>query len=46
MRCDVITLFPEMLVPVLASSMLKRAQDKGLLEVGVHNLRDYALDKH
>ena len=46
MRCDVITLFPEMLLPVLASSILKRAQDKGLLEVGVHDLRDYTLDKH
>ena len=46
MRCDVITLFPEMLTPVLGSSMLKRAQEKGLLEVRVHNLRDYTLDKH
>ena len=46
MRCDVITLFPEMVTPVLGSSMLKRAQEKGLLEVQVHNLRDYALDKH
>jgi tRNA (guanine37-N1)-methyltransferase len=46
MRCDVITLFPEMVIPVLESSMLKRARDKGLLEVRVHNLRDYTLDKH
>lgn len=46
MRCDVITLFPEMVTPVLGSSMLKRAQEKGLLEVQVHNLRDYTLDKH
>ena len=46
MRCDVITLFPEMVTPVLESSMLKRAQEKGLLEVKVHNLRDYTLDKH
>lgn len=46
MRCDVITLFPEMVTPVLGSSMLKRAQDKGLLEVQVHNLRDYTFDKH
>ena len=46
MRCDVITLFPEMIAPVLGSSMLKRAQEKGLLEVQVHNLRDYTLDKH
>ena len=46
MRCDIITLFPEMVTPVLESSMLKRAQEKGLLEVKVHNLRDYTLDKH
>lgn len=46
MRCDVITLFPEMVAPVLGSSILKRAQEKGLLEVQVHNLRDYTLDKH
>ncbi len=46
MRCDVITLFPEMVMPVLESSMLKRAREKGLLEVNVHNLRDYTLDKH
>lgn len=46
MRCDVITLFPEMIVPVVGSSMLKRAVEKGLLEVRVHDLRNYALDKH
>ena len=46
MRCDVITLFPEMVASVLGSSILKRAREKGLLEVRVHNLRDYTLDKH
>jgi tRNA (guanine37-N1)-methyltransferase len=46
LRCDVITLFPDMVTPVLESSMLKRARDKGLLEVNVHNLRDYTADKH
>jgi tRNA (guanine37-N1)-methyltransferase len=46
LRCDVITLFPEMVTPVLGTSMLKRATDKGLLEVHVHNLRDYTADKH
>ncbi|HXH86107.1 MAG TPA: tRNA (guanosine(37)-N1)-methyltransferase TrmD [Nitrospira sp.] len=46
MRCNVITLFPEMVAPVLGSSILKRAQEKGLLEVQVHNLREYTLDKH
>ncbi|WP_455246018.1 tRNA (guanosine(37)-N1)-methyltransferase TrmD [Petrachloros mirabilis] len=46
MRCDVITLFPEMVAPVVGTSMLKRAQEKGLLEVRVHNIRDFTLDKH
>jgi tRNA (guanine37-N1)-methyltransferase len=46
LRCDVITLFPEMVQPVLGQSMLKRAQEKGLLEARVHDLRDFALDKH
>jgi tRNA (guanine37-N1)-methyltransferase len=46
MRCSVVTLFPEMIVPVVGSSMLKRAQEKGLLHVMVHNIRDHALDKH
>ena len=46
MRCNVITLFPDMVAPVLGSSILKRAQEKGLLDVQVHNLREYTLDKH
>lgn len=46
MRCEVLTLFPEMLRPVLGQSILKRAQEKGLLEVRVLNLRDYTQDRH
>jgi tRNA (guanine37-N1)-methyltransferase len=46
MHCDIITLFPDMVHPVLAQSILKRAQQKGLLEVKVHNLRDYTQDRH
>ncbi|WP_447973329.1 tRNA (guanosine(37)-N1)-methyltransferase TrmD [Nitrospira sp. Kam-Ns4a] len=46
MRCEILTLFPEMVLPVLQQSMLKRAQDKGLLRVRVRNLRDYTLDRH
>ena len=45
-RCDILTLFPDMALPVLNQSILKRAQEKGLLEVRVHNLRDYTLDRH
>lgn len=46
MRCDILTLFPEMVTPVLGQSILKRAQEKGLLEVRVRNLRDYTFDRH
>lgn len=46
LRCDVITLFPDLVQPVLGQSMLKRAQEKNLLEARVHNLRDYTEGRH
>jgi tRNA (guanine37-N1)-methyltransferase len=46
MRIDVITGFPGILESPLGGSMLKRARDKGLLEVVVHDLRAYASDRH
>jgi tRNA (guanine37-N1)-methyltransferase len=46
LRFDVLTLFPGMFAPVLTHSMLKRGQDKGLLTVKVHNLRDFTADRH
>lgn len=46
MRIDVITCLPELLVSPLQHSILKRAQNKGLLEVYVHDLRDYAEGIH
>lgn len=46
LRCDIVTLFPDLVLPVLGQSILKRAQEKGLLEVRVHNLRDYTRDRH
>lgn len=46
MRIDIITVLPEMLESPLGCSILKRAQDKGLVEIAVHNLRDYTNDKH
>ncbi len=46
MECDIITLFPDMVLPILDQSMLKRAQEKGLLKVNVHNLRDHTQDRH
>lgn len=46
MRIDIITVLPELLDGPLNNSILKRAQDKGLAEIVVHNLRDFTLDKH
>jgi tRNA (guanine37-N1)-methyltransferase len=46
MRIDIISAVPELLHSPLNFSILKRAQDKGLAEINVHNLRDYATDKH
>ncbi|MCC8112408.1 MAG: tRNA (guanosine(37)-N1)-methyltransferase TrmD [Bacteroidales bacterium] len=46
MRIDIITVLPEMFEGPLSCSILKRAQDKGLAELVVHNLRDYTLNKH
>ena len=45
MRCAVLTLFPDMVAPVLGHSILKRAQEKGLLDVCVQNLRDYTFER-
>ena len=46
MRIDILTVLPDLLSSPLNHSILKRAQDKGLLEVVVHNLRNYAQGKH
>jgi len=46
MRIDILTLFPEMFGPVLETSMLGRAQVAGVLEVKLHNLRDWTHDFH
>ena len=46
MRIDIITVVPEMLHDFMNLSILGRAQKKGLVEIHVHNLRDYTKDKH
>ena len=46
MRFDILTLFPAMFAGPLTESILKRAQERGLLSVHLHNIRDYATDKH
>lgn len=46
MRIDLLTVVPEMLEPFIDCSILKRARDKGLVEIVVHNLRDYTTSRH
>jgi len=46
MRIDVLTLFPEMFHSPLSSSILKRAQEKGIVQIVFTNIRDFALDKY
>lgn len=45
MRIDIITVLPDLLESPLNTSILKRAQDKGLVEINIHNLRDYSTNK-
>ena len=46
MRIDILTACPELLESPLNHSIVQRAKDKGLVEIYVHNLRDFTLDKH
>ena len=46
MRIDILTLFPEMFDGPLSESILRQAREKGLLDVRLVNIRDFALDKH
>ncbi len=46
MRIDVVTGLPRILDGPLSESILKRAQERGIVRIVVHNLRDYATDKH
>src|SRR4249919_4009235 len=46
MRIDILTLFPEICRVPLSESMMKRAQESGVLDLRIHNLRDWTTDKH
>ena len=46
MKIDVLTLFPGMFTGPLDESIIKRARDKGLLDLQIHNLRDWTHDRH
>ena len=46
MKIDVLTLFPEMYDGIINSSILKRAIENKLIEINIHNIRDFSKDKH
>jgi tRNA (guanine37-N1)-methyltransferase len=46
MRIDVFTLFPEVFEPYLNTSILQRARQRGLVDVNLYNIRDWATDRH
>ncbi len=46
MRIDIITVLPQLLDGPLTHSIVKRAREKGLVEIHIHDLRDFSLDKH
>lgn len=46
MRIDILTVVPELLESPFNHSILKRARDKGIVEIYIHNIRDWATDKH
>ena len=45
MRIDIITILPELMQSPFDASILKRAQDKGMVEIHFHNLRDFSTNK-
>jgi tRNA (guanine37-N1)-methyltransferase len=46
MRIDIVTLFPEICRVPLTESIMRRAQEKGIVDLRIHNLRDWTTDKH
>jgi tRNA (guanine37-N1)-methyltransferase len=46
MKIDILTLFPEVCRAPLGESMMKRAQESKIIDLGIHNLRDWTSDKH
>lgn len=46
MRIDILTILPELLEGPFSASIMKRAREKGYLDLHVHNIRDYATNKH
>ena len=45
-RFDILTVFPEMFTSPCGASLLKKASDKGLIAIQLHDIRSHAVDKH
>ena len=46
MKIDVLTLFPEMFLGIINESIMKRAIEKNLIDISIHNIRDFSKDSH
>ena len=46
MKIDILTLFPDMYIGPFSESIIKRAKEKGIVEINIHNFRDYTKDPH
>lgn len=46
MKIDILTLFPKMFQGFLSESIIKRAQEKNIVKISIHNIRDYSKDPH
>ena len=46
MKIDILSIFPDMFNGAFSESIIKRAVDSGLVEINIHNFRDYTEDPH
>lgn len=46
MRVDIVTIFPELVKPLVRDGIVARAQERGIVDVAVHDLRDFTVDRH
>ena len=46
MKFDIVTIFPDMVSGALTAGVIGRARERGLLDIAIHNLRDFTTDRH
>jgi len=46
MRFDIVTIFPGIFESIFSAGIIKKARDKGMIDIKIHDLRDYTTDKH